>query len=73
MSDYQNAPIQDGSEPAPNEDALSGIVEQVRADVQAGHTHETVLAMLFERCAQSGVTVSDERARALADEIMAGS
>lgn len=68
----QDAPVQDGSEPAPNEDRLAGVVAQVRSDVGVDNTSESILALLTERVRETGVEVDPEELRRLADEIAAG-
>ena len=69
MSNTQDAPIEDGSDDATNEQAVQGILEQVRADIGMGHTHESPAELLRERFTQSGVQVSEERLSALAAEL----
>lgn len=70
MDDQQNAPIEEGSQESTNEERVQGVVAQVRADLNVGHTHEQVLVMLRERFSQSGIEASDERAEELAAAIL---
>lgn len=66
MSETQDAPIQDGSDDATNQQQLDGILEQVRSDIRNGHTHESPEQLLRQRVRESGVDVSDERLAQLA-------
>ncbi|MET1042786.1 MAG: hypothetical protein ABWX59_01540 [Microbacteriaceae bacterium] len=62
--------MEDGATDATNQERLIGIAEQVRSDVEVGAAHESVLALLKERCEQSGVTATDGQLRDLADRIL---
>jgi hypothetical protein len=69
MRDTQDGPIQDGSDDASNEDKVTGIVEQVRSDIRHGHTHESTEELLAQRFRETGVEVSEERLRQIAQEL----
>lgn len=65
----QDAPIQDGSDDSTNDEQVSGIIEQVRADIDMGHTHEDVLVLLRQRFSETGTEVSNERMQQLAEQL----
>lgn len=69
MAETQDSPIEHGSDDATDEQALSGIVEQVRADIDLGHTNEPVLQLLRQRSAEADLEVSEERLQQLAEQI----
>lgn len=70
MDEYQTEPVEDGAMDATNEERLAGVAQQVASDVSMEHTHESVLAMLKERCAETGVQASDQELRDIAVRIV---
>src|SRR5690554_1591028 len=71
MDTQQNAPIEEGSDEATNDEAIDGVVEQVRADIQLGHTHEDVLTLLHQRFSEANIEISREREEELAEQLRA--
>lgn len=53
-----------------DEERLRGIVLQLVADIETGHTHDDVMTLLRERLDRAGVTVSEDRATAIGWRIL---
>lgn len=69
MTERADNPIEDGSSEATEEEGLRGIVEQVRADIDMGHTKGDAASLLRERLSNAGIHLSAEREAELADMI----
>jgi hypothetical protein len=59
-----NEPVMDGSEQAPVDERISGILLQVKADVAAG-SRDTVEQLLRQRFAEAQIDLSDSEIRDL--------
>jgi hypothetical protein len=70
MDEFQTEPVEDGAMDATNEQRLAGVAQQVASDVSMDHTHDSVLAMLRDRCAETGVQATDEQLQSLAQRIL---
>jgi hypothetical protein len=71
MAETQDTPIEHGSDDASATEGLGGIVEQVRADIDLGHTNGSALDLLRQRASDAGIEVSEDRLAQLAAQISA--
>lgn len=56
---YQTEPVEDGATEATRAEQIRGILEQVHEDIRMGHAHDEG-ALLRERLADAGISVSEE-------------
>jgi hypothetical protein len=67
MTDFQNEPVEDGTNDATSRERLAGIVAQVRADLSLGHSHDA-RDLLSQRLTDAGIELSpDDFAAVVAD------
>lgn len=65
------AGVQDAGVQGTDEEKLRGMIRQVEADVQLGHTHEDVLAEVQQRIREGNLALSLEEAAEIAKRIVA--